>query len=193
MEKLFSSHFKSQIETGTGNGMVDVSSRKRATQRLFGSDISKMKPIEFEKYGFLMDKDILAQAKSGIADNYWNYGDGVQIRFKKDRVIATFTTCDSLGSGLKPSLITDPRTSSISRIDRVLNSTANHLSTIKSTRAYATSYIELQYHGNLTLDCIESIFIPEKVLPKLSVKVLELMRKTGAKLYSEKNGSLIVL
>lgn len=194
LEKLFSSHFKSQIETGTGNGMVDVSSRKRATKSLFGSDIDKMKPVEFEKYGFLMDKDILAQSKSGIANNYWNYGDGIQVRFKKDRVIPTFTTCDSLGSGLKPSLCSDPRTSSISRIDRILRTIADHTSTIASTKAYASFYIELQYHGNLTLDCIESIFIPKDVLPKLSEKVIDLMRKTGAILYSEsETGYLITL
>ena len=192
-DKLFSSHFKSQIETGTGNGMVDVYSRKQATKSLFGSDITKMKPIEFEKYGFLMDKDILAQSKSGIANGYWNYGDGIQIRFKKNRVIATFTTCDSLGSGLTPSLVTDPRTSSFASVDRILRKTANHASVIESTRTYASSYIELQYHGNLTLDCIESIFIPKDVLPKLSVKTLELMRKTGAVLYSEREGSLVTL
>ena len=193
LEKLFSSHFKSQIETGTGNGMVDVESRKRATKHLFGSPIDKMAPKEFEKYGFLMDKDIVAQSHSGIADNYWNYRDGVQIRFKRDRVVATFTTCDSLGSGLKPSLITDPQTSSFSSIDRILRASTKPTSTIEATRKYASSYIELQYHGDLTLDCIESIFIPEEVLPKLSSKVMELMRKTGATLYSEKSGKLITL
>lgn len=193
LEKLFSSHFKSQIETGTGNGMVNVSSRKMATKSLFGSPIDKMAPKEFEKYGFLMDKDIVAQSHSGIADNYWNYRDGVQIRFKRDRVVATFTTCDSLGSGLKPSLITDPQTSSFSSIDRILRASTKPTSTIEATRKYASSYIELQYHGDLTLDCIESIFIPEEVLPKLSSKVMELMRKTGATLYSEKEGKLITL
>ena len=192
-EKLFSTHFKSQIETGTGNGMVDVSSRKMATKRLFGSDINSMLPVEFEKYGFLMDKDILAQSKSPIAGGYWNHGDGIQIRFKKDRVVATFTTCDSLGSGLKPSLVTDPRTSSFYSIDRILRNSANHMSAIESTKAYASGYIELQYHGSLTLDCIESIFIPEKVLPKISSKVMDLMRKTGAILYSESSGKLIIL
>lgn len=192
--KLFSSHFKSQIETGTGNGCVDVSYRKRATNQLFGAAIDKMKPIEFEKYGFLMDKDILAQSKSSIAGGYWNHGDGIQIRFKKDRVVATFTTCDSLGSGIVPSLTTDPKTSAIASVDRVLRNTANHLSAIESTKAYASSYIELQYHGNLTLDCIESIFIPKNVLPKISVSTLELMRKTGAILYSESEaGALITL
>ena len=193
LESLFSSHFKSQIETGTGKGMVNVSSRKRAAQELFGCDIASMKPIEFEKYGFLMDKDILAQAKSGIANQYWSYGDGIQIRFRKDKVIATFTMEDSLHSGLKPSLVTDPRITSFGYHKGITYTDLIKNSVIEATHNWASSYIELQYHGNLTLDCIESIFIPEKVLPKISAKVLGLMRKTGATLYSERNGKLITL
>ena len=193
-DKIFSSWFKSQIETGTGNGMVNIQERKLATRDLFGADINKMKPKEFEKYGFLMDKDILKQSKSGIADQYWNYGDGVQIRFKKDRVIPTFTMSDSLCSGLIPSLTSDPHITSFGTYRRgILDKKIVSGSVIEATQKWASGYIELQYHGELTIDCIESIFIPEKVLPKLSSHTLELMRKTGATLYSEKNGTLVTI
>lgn len=195
LDKIMSSYFKSQIETGTGNGAVDVDYRKLATRYLFGADVDALRPREFEKYGFLMDRDILAQSKSSIARQYWNNGDGFQIRFKKDRVIATFTMEDSLGSGLKPSLVTDPQTSSFGRIERILKNTANHLSAIEATQTYASSYIELQYHGNLTLDCIESIFIPDDVLPKLSKESMEAlvkaMERYNFKVFSDRGDRLM--
>ncbi len=195
LESLFSSYFKSQIETGTGQGAVNKSWRMNASRDLFGCDLKKMSPKDYEKYGFLMDKDILAQSRSHIASSYWNNGDGIQVRFKKDRVIATFTTCDSLDCGLIPSLVTDPRTSSLYNVGSILRNTADHTSVIASTRAYASSYIELQYHGKVTLDCIESIFIPDGVLPKLTEKTLELLvemvGKKGIILYSDKGGVLM--
>ena len=194
IDKLFSSYFKNQIETGTGKGWVNVQGRMDASTELFGTQQATAKPIDYEKYGFLMDKDILRQAKSGIAGQYWAYGDGLQVRFKKDKVIATFTMEDSLSSCLVPSLTTDPKITSFGSYNKsILHQTADHASVVESTRAYASSYIELQYHGKLTLDCIESVFIPEDVLPKISAETLQKMRATQATLYSEKNGQLIIL
>ena len=67
---IFNTYFKSQIETGTGKGMVNIQAKKNASKELFGTDTKTTKPHEYEKYGFLMDKNILKQAKSGIADQY---------------------------------------------------------------------------------------------------------------------------
>ena len=191
LESIFNSWFKAQQETDTGKGCVDISLRNRASKELFGTDINNTAKNEYEKYGFLMDKDILKQAKSGIASQYWSFGDGIQIRFKKDKVITTFTMEDSLNSGLNPSLTTDPFPTSASSINRIV--TGKPLtSAIEATRNWARSYIELQYHGDLTLDCIESIFIPDDVVGKLSKTLIDKMRKYAI-IYSESNDNLITL
>lgn len=195
IDKIFSSWFKNQIETGTGNGLVDVNRRKKASRALFGTP-PRIKAIEYEKYGFLMDKDIIAQAHSSIAGQYWSYGDGIQVRFKKDKVIATFTMEDSLGSYLHPSLCSDPKISSFnpyaskSIVERTIDTT----SAIKATEEFARGYIELQYHGMLTPECVESVFIPQSVLRKLNADTLQLIKKSGAIVYSEDAyGNLITL
>ena len=195
IDKIFSSWFKNQIETGTGNGLVNVSRRKKASRALFGTP-PRVKAIDYEKYGFLMDKDVIAQAHSSIAGQYWNYGDGIQIRFKKDKTIATFTMQDSLGSYLHPSLCSDPKISSFnpyaskSIVERTIDTT----SAIKATKEFARGYIELQYHGVLTPECVESVFIPQDVLSKLNADTLQLIKRSGAIVYSEDAyGNLITL
>lgn len=195
IDKIFSSWFKNQIETGTGNGMVNVNRRKKASRALFGTP-PRVKAIDYEKYGFLMDKDVIAQAHSSIAGQYWNYGDGIQVRFKKDKVIATFTMQDSLGSYLHPSLCSDPKISSFnpyaskSIVERTIDTT----SAIKATKEFARGYIELQYHGVLTPECVESVFIPQDVLRKLNADTLQLIKRSGAIVYSEDAyGNLITL
>lgn len=192
LEAIFNSYFKNQIETGTGKGMVDVGSRKKASKDLFGTDIASTSARDYEKYGFLMDKDIVAQGKSGIARQYWSYGDGIQVRFKKDRVITTFTMEDSLCSGLAPSLTTDPRPSSFDS-KSIIGSSLKPKSAIECTKAWAYSYIELQYHGDLTLDCIQSIYIPRDVIPKISDSTIALMLKVGCPIYTtDEKDNLII-
>ncbi len=195
IDKIFSSWFKNQIETDTGKGLKSIPKRKKASRALFGTP-PRIKAEEYEKYGFLMDKDIITQAHSSIAGQYWDYGDGIQVRFKKDKVIATFTMQDSLGSGLHPSLCSDPKISSFnpytskSIVERVTDTT----SAIKATKEFARGYIELQYHGVLTPECVESVFIPQNVLRKLNADTLQLIKKSGAIVYSEDAyGNLITL
>lgn len=182
---IFGSHFKNQMETKTGEGLVDVAYRKKASETLFGTKLAKTKDAEFEKYGFLMDKDMYKQATSGIADQYWRYGDGVQVRFKKDMVKTTFTIGDSLGAGLTPSYTSDPKvvSSRNAHINRVLALTETK-SAAEATRSLGTSYIELQYHGNLTPDMVESVFIPAPTAKKLSAEAIQKMRDSGAALYT---------
>lgn len=187
IDAIFSSYFKNQIETKTGKGMVSVEARKKASERIFGTDISRAKAVDYEKYGFLADKDILKQAKSGIADQYWSYGDGMQIRFKKDKVITTFTMRDSLGSGLCASLTTDPRVTSMSKNQKMreLVEGKKIKSTVDASLQWGTGYIELQYHGKLTLDCIESVYIPKETFRKLSAETMHKIAQSGAKVYTD--------
>lgn len=92
---------------------------------------------------------------------------------------------DSLQSGLIPSLVTDPQlTSSYTyKLNSFFSTKKAISSAIEATKHWAGSYIELQYHGSLTLDCIDSIFVPADVIPKLSKDLLRKMAKYG-KIYT---------
>ena len=64
----------------------------------------------------------------------------------------------------------------------------------KYPKEFARGYIELQYHGVLTPECVESVFIPQDVLRKLNANILQLIKKSGAIVYSEDAyGNLITL
>ncbi len=156
---------------------------------------------EYEKYGHLLDRDKTRSYTRNVAQ----YGgpEKVQVRFKKDEVSATWTIADSLGANsegsyLQPSLTTDPRVESFNRwlenkfgygrrgyayqnLDDFLSSKDwDNLSRLKEkSRA---SYIEIQYHGKLTMDEVESLtfagdpkdYISEELIGKLSAKGIEL-------------------
>ncbi|MCL1932834.1 MAG: hypothetical protein FWF53_03330 [Candidatus Azobacteroides sp.] len=194
LNKILDSYFKSQMETGTGGGLVNKAYRQKASKNLFGTDIKKTQDKDYEKYGFLMDRDIIKQSKSGTAKQYGK----IAVRFKKDKVIATFTMGDSLGSGLNPSLTTDPKVSSFGERVALFNDLSGALKRTKSavdfTDKYAgyRSYVELQYHGHLGTDAIESIFIPKQFVSQLDMKILNKYRGK-IKFYTEENGKLKTL
>jgi hypothetical protein len=150
----------------------------------------------------LLDKDILKQAKSGIGDQYWSveldFGansvvDGMQVRFKKDKVTATFSLCDSLYNKgyIQPTLTTDPGCSSVAK-EYIFASNKNITSAVDATKAWAEEYIELQYHGDLTVDCIESVFILPETLQKLEKRTIDKMLKAGFPIWTtDETGALI--
>ncbi len=174
-----------RLDTDRGVHALTAYFLKEFKPELFGTDITKAKGDDYEKYGFLMDRDILKQANSGIAGQYWNYGDGIQVRFNKSKVTATFTIDDSLGSGLKPSLTTDPRSTSCNSFDKKNALSVTTKSAVDFTKKMSCSYVELQFHGHVSLDCIESIYIPHKVLPKIKIDTLNKMKNLGCKLYTD--------
>ena len=201
IDKIFKEGFKSQIETGTSNGCLDIGVRKKASERLFGTDINTTPNNGYEKYGFLMSKNVLSQASSAIAGSYWNYGDGIQVRFKKDKVLATFTVGDSLGMRFaKPSLCSDPHVTSFmphakNSLPDYNNISPNVLkSAIKATNLLQKNgYIELQYHWQLTIDCIERVFVPQQTLNALNQSTIDRILSSGAKVYTEINKKLVKL
>lgn len=86
------------------------------------------------------------------------------MRFKKDKVIATWTAADSLGGTYQPTLVSDPRSSSFDSREAVplKGAVINDLNDFK--KKYINTYLELQYHGDLTPDCVESISFPYDLL-----------------------------
>ena len=154
LENCMDDWFKNLIEVGHGNGSTNIPNRVNAAKDMFGfGNISKGKKME--KYGSLIESDIAAGFQNNSASSYGE----CMIRFKKDKVIATWTGGDSLGLSYQPSLTTDPKLSSLAR--RVKKdipdfSQINSVQELKK-QLHVWDYIELQYHGDLTFDCVESV------------------------------------
>jgi hypothetical protein len=174
-------------------GMLDPDRRITASNNLFGTDTKKAKAFDYEHYGYLGDKD--------MAVEIGNYGPSSYGRtiayFKKDNVQATFTMNDSLGSGLAPSLTTNPKVSSVSNY-----SFNNIISASKSvgtknihkfTNKFGTSYIELQYHGKVDLTHVEKILISESDASRFTPEVIRKLKSFGIKLYLEKSSGIVKL
>lgn len=208
LEAVLNSWFKNQFEVGTGGGAVYEhgkttgkigvnNGRLRAAHRLFGlgKDLAndQLTRREYEKYGNLLDHDILRSITHNTATGYGN----VEVRFKKDKVIATWTAGDSLGCDFQPSLVSDPRSCSFDNLYKTPDS--GNIQTddlVKFKRDHISSYLELQYHGDLTVDCVESLTYPYDLTESRYSKHLAIAKKwkaAGAKIYYVANGKLCQL
>ena len=178
LELVEQSKFKNTFETGSSGGYrgstattgkIDENHlRLGAAHKMFGlsSDLSngQLARAEYEKYGSLLDSDIAASLKSyNPASHYGN----VEVRFKKDKVNCTWTAGDSLGLDYQPSLVTDPKAVSFDKMAEAKygrKTPPTSTTTIGSMEDFRTNhisgYLELQYHGELTLDCVESVAFP---------------------------------
>jgi len=186
---VMDSHFKNQFETGTSGGFLSNSVRKRAAKALFGcpKDIADE---DREKYGALVSNPSGAGCSAG-----YGYGSCV-VTFKKDNLKGrtTYTLTDSLA-------VADDSTSyqmaagSVS-VDKVTyggdaqtgRSVINEIRRMKEnppegglqefTSQVFSPYVELQYHGKLTMDdvatvCYKSKFELERNLSTEQKKTLK--------------------
>ncbi|MCD8312680.1 MAG: ADP-ribosyltransferase [Bacteroidales bacterium] len=140
---------------------------------------------EYEKYGLLVDSD---KTRSWLNQRA-GYGGKSRsvVRFKKDSVNCTWTPFDSMGAGaaqngpyFQPSLTSAPKVESFDgRMSTFLRNKYKDLDGLLNSddwerltdleKNMGTTYFELQYHGRLTIDDVESITLkdsPEKVLGK---------------------------
>lgn len=177
LDAILNSWFKNTFETASSNGYLgsagDLSveqggipeyhSRLSASHEMFigGSSYDskhQLKRREYEKYGNLLNPDILASLEDNKADGYGE----VLVRFKRSMVIATFTPCDSLNAGYQPTLVTDPKACSFdgSSLGRLPVNFQGTPSFDELFNKCIRVYCELQYHGDLTPDCVESIAFP---------------------------------
>ena len=189
LENILDDHLKNLQETGTSGGGTNVQSRINTSHDNFG--ISKTaKAEEFEKYGLLAEKDVNKRVGGD-----W-YGQ-TTIRWKKDKVNATFTMDDSLDDYefIAPSLVTDPKITSIAaRNGRNIRCVdLNQFKAIQQAskkgiddmlnKMPGVYYIELQYHGQLTLDCIESVTFAEKSEARVAKKAIKKLLQKGIPCY----------
>lgn len=189
LENILDDHLKNLQETGTSGGGTNVQSRINTSHDNFG--ISKTaKAEEFEKYGLLAEKDVNKRVGGD-----W-YGQ-TTIRWKKDKVNATFTMDDSLDDYefIAPSLVTDPKITSIAaRNGRNIRCVdLNQFKAIQQAskkgiddmldKMPGVYYIELQYHGQLTIDCIESVTFAEKSEARVAKKAIKKLLQKGIPCY----------
>ena len=197
LEAVLNSWFKNTFETGSSggytgssktSGKIEVSHRRLgAAHRLFGlgKDLAndQLSRHEYEKYGNLLDHDIVSSMSHNTATQYGN----VEIRFKKDKVIATWTAGDSLSERFQPTLVSDPKSCSFDNLYNTPDNDAIQTHDLaKFKRDHISSYLELQYHGDLTIDCVESLTFPYDLKdPSRSqfLKVAEKWKAAGAKIY----------
>ena len=180
--------FKNQFETMTSQGVLDLTIRKQATNALFGSDTTKLKDREFEKYGYLGPKDTTFDYMQA-AHCPRQYG-RIRITFKKSSLQkrTTFTVNDSLRPALDEAIIAgdvnNPRIGGLE--DRKTPKLIGRLKALKKEGELAKiaadfnrtmgevfdnpRYIELQYHGDITTKDIEKISIPQTELGRLNIE-----------------------
>lgn len=166
--------FKSFVETKTTNGYKDLTMRKDATKQLFSlwDDELELGVSQFEKYGYL-----------GKADRAKSLYGNCRIVFKKEKLWdrTTFTVGDSLeslndGSRKIPSLVSKPKiVSNGTNIfsenmpdinNTVINAIQKRFDSIEENGYFqgmmnAEDYVELQFHGEITLDDIAYIEVPK--------------------------------
>lgn len=171
--------FKNQMEVGESRGLYDPYTRKVASQKLFGIDADALESADFEKYGYMDSKD---KAKALNNPSVAGYG-GVLATFKRVKVAnrTTFTVGDSLDGvlGMRQNLIAastqNPRANGIEgyELRKFAATPARNRQTLpKDAQEFAEhfrgEYFEIQYHGELTLDDVESITVSKRTYERHS-------------------------
>ncbi len=196
-------HFKSCFELQGYNPEL-LERRREVSESVMGAADSCPAAMR-EKYGYLASADAKLDF-DGRGMGASTYGN-VVVRFKKDMVTPTFTIGDSLasrdfggGTAQAASLVSDPRffaymESSVP--DRLNKAAAERLLKGKMPvgrpdelqhqfvrDSSGKSYTELQYHGWLGKDAIESVSFPNtQALDAIGDKAKEQLRELGAKVY----------
>ena len=207
LESVFQNGFYNTFQSGSSDGYcgshsmtgpISTShSRLACAHRLFGlgKDLAKdqLPRAAYEKYGHLLDRDMLDAWQFNRTHYGKSGGNQVQVRFKRERVNCTWTFDDSLGKIFQPSLVTDPKVESF---DQMLPFAMRPQSTDPKMlwewqNKKRTSYIELQYHGDLTIDDVDSIVFGKS--PELVIKkdLIAKLQAKGIKLYYYDGSSIV--
>lgn len=160
-------HFKNQFETGSSRGILNGKVRREASNMLFGAS-KTLKPEEYEKYGVLV-----GNPRGAGCDVGYGYGNCV-VTFKKEAMKGrtTYTMTDSLSvthdddaTGMAAGSVSvgkvtlggiawSPDTE-LRNIRKVIQKPPRDYASLMSD--LSTSYIELQYHGEVTVDDVATV------------------------------------
>lgn len=199
IDKLIESgRFMNQFETGTSGGTLNAKYRRQATNQLFGLSGKRLKKPEFEKYGYFGNKDAYKDFAYNLTsyNGVFQYGD-VIIHFKKDKVAnkTTFTVNNSLGPAVSKKLVADnPNRPNLVSIDkRFLKEKVDLLKTGKietpeeASKALGVRYLEVQYHGDVNLSDVSSMYFTNTP----SEKQIQSLKEFGINLYVKEGDQFV--
>lgn len=200
IDKLIESgRFMNQFETGTSGGTINTKYRRQATNQLFGLSGKRLKKSDFEKYGYFGNKDAYKDFvhNSTSWGGVGQYGD-VIVHFAKDRVAnkTTFTVNNSLGPAVYQELVADnPNQPNLVGIDKeLLKKTVNLLKAgnmktpEEASKALGVRYLETQYHGEIGLSDISSMYFTNN---KPSDDQIQSLKQFGIKLYTKEGDQFV--
>lgn len=200
IDKLIESgKFMNQFETGTSGGTLNAKYRRQATKQLFGLSGKRLKKSEFEKYGYFGNKDAIKDYTHNSTSwgGVGQYGD-VIIHFVKDKVAnkTTFTVNNSLGPAVYQELVADnPNRPNLVGIDKeLLKETVDLLKAgnIKTpeeaSKALGVRYLETQYHGEIGMSDISSMYFTKD---KPSDKQIKSLKEFGINLYVKEGDQFV--
>lgn len=195
--------FMNLFESGNSGGVPNIEARMKVSKNLFGHNLDKESFVSSEKYSYLSSKDFLEDIDF-FSKRYGTsqYGD-IIISFNKDKIKdrITYTLDDSLLAGATRAVVSGDFKDNLSLgIDKynlkkyyeVLKDLSENNDAISLTKEIRKGngffrYIELQYHGNITLDDVNEICftkdLPEEDIIKiLKDKNIKLFRLEGGKI-----------
>ena len=160
--------WKSQFETGTSEGSLDQEYRMHAEHKMFGYQLDvdgnrEQRPI----YGYFSDNKngVINYDGSEISPNHVASYGTVNFRLRRENALqkATITFDDSLSNNQRvpPTPAAKPHFSSCQissyDIEKFLADSSE-----ASKPDWGSYYTEVQYHGQLTMDDVESIHVSRK-------------------------------
>lgn len=187
---LQSGRFKTQMETNSSGGDLGVENRKIFIREGFGIDPDQTDPAEYEIYGYASDGDLVQESghDSQVGSRVSQYGQ-VVVKLKKDRMRdrTTMLLGDSLDSFATARLgwVDKPDLQMVRNRDCAIAAAYRHqyaqqngaddpLSVERMLRDFETGYAELQFHGGVRLEDIESVtLLTEMHTPEGAVQGLE--------------------
>lgn len=180
MQKIIrAGRFKTQMETGKSvGGVTVVETRKEFTKRKFGADVDTLPDDMYEIYGYISHGDLVKESApdSHIGNSIAQYG-RIIVKLKKDRLKNRTTAV--IGDSL--SRRNDTNAAWLDRMDYQSVGINVRANVIKNAYLYNKAkeansenvsefldyekmmqdnqicYTELQFHGQVTLDDIESV------------------------------------
>lgn len=196
LENIMNTHFMNQMESKKSHGWHNEFGRARASRQLFGHEQQLDRAgiggngDSFEKYGYMPDDPIHDITHGARAS--W-YG-GVLATFKKDRVQSrtTYTCDDSLGEAGRtwssPARVgEDPgwEGATCADVKRTLQRFKDAVATGRDVKPseVAVSYLELQYHGRITMDDVDALYFESDDATYLTGELEGRLKEKGIRIY----------
>ena len=196
--------FMNLFESGNSGGVPNIEARMKVSKNLFGHNLDKESFVSSEKYGYLSSKDFLKDIEFfSKRHGTSQYGD-IIISFNKDKIKdrITYTLDDSLLAGATKAVVSGDFKDNLSLgIDKynlkkyygVLKNLSESDDAISLTKEIKKEngffrYVELQYHGDITLDDVNEICFT-KDLPKEDI--IKILKNKNIKLFRLEGGKIV--